>query len=263
LVGQAGAGQVEEGVTVAPGLDGRPRAIVAMLVCAALSALVWKGYRRVKTAAGTGGYSGAIEFLRADLLLLGCYLIVLFLSRLFIGGTIPFDFRLLAPAILLATAAIVIALGFVNTSSRAKLATLLLISAWIAGSTYANAAIVADAFTDGLDFAGSDWRESETVAWVKSNGAGRMLFSNWPPPIYFHAGRIARDMPDSLECKSLEEFRAIMQDNHGALVIFDAPSPDYPPPDSIAHILGLREEARLSDGKIWSAPAGRVAPPGC
>jgi hypothetical protein len=185
---------------------------------------------------------------------------VLLSARLFAGDTIPFDFRILAPAILLGELLILVSASraLPGMARRLKVASLALFALWIAGSIAADLPVVRDGFSDGLDFAGSDWRLSDTVEWVKSDGNGRTLFSNWPPAIYFHAHRIARDLPDSLDCDDLHLFRQILEQKRGAIVAFNEPSPDYPPSDSIAHLMGLRIEARLSDGEIWTASG---APP--
>lgn len=202
------------------------------------------------------------RLLRADLTLLGCYLGVLLLARMFVGGTIPFDFRLLAPAIVLLEIALILLFSvfFRIATGAFRFCAAALLVVWLAAAVSADVPVVSDAITDGLDFAGSDWRLSDTIDWVRTNGNGRTLFSNWPPPIYFHAYRIARDLPDSLDCRDLAEFRDIMRKSRGALVAFTAPSPDYPPPDSLARMMGLVAEKRLSDGTIWTVDKTRAIP---
>lgn len=238
---------------LAPSLSGIFQALALVMVVAAMALLLYLGSRRADEAPRS-------EVTRAAGLLLGCYLLILALARLFAGGTIPFDFRLLAPGILLAELLIILsasrAISYAGRSGRVAIAALFAL--WIAGSIAVDLPVVRDGLSDGLDFAGSDWRLSDTVDWVKSDGAGRALFSNWPPAIYFHAHRIARDLPESLDCDDLRLFRQILERNRGALVAFKEPSPDYPAPDSIARLMSLREEVRLSDGIIWTATG---APP--
>ena len=224
------------------------QAIVALVLATAVVAVVVNGVRR----------SGepARRFLRADALLLCSYIFVLMSARVLVGDAIPFDFRLLAPAILLAEGAIVVAVAryLTGATSNVRRVVIAVCGLWFAASLAQSARDASDTITDGSDFASSDWRESPTLEWVRSRSAGRTLFSNWPAAIYFRTSRIARDIPQSLDSTDLRKFGEILERSHGALVAFSSQNPDYPPGNSIARALGLVEAGQFSDGTVWVSP---------
>ena len=236
---------------LAPGID-QPtlQLIVALTLAAGIIVIVVKGARHCSPRART--------IMRADALLLGCYLFVLMSARVLVGSAIPFDFRLLAPAILLAEIRIILAIaGYLAQAGTVARRVVITVSAlWFAASATQSARDASDAVTEGYDFASSDWRESPTLDWVRSSSAGRTLFSNWPAAIYFKTPRIARDIPQSLDTADLREFAEILERSHGALVAFSVDNPDYPSGDSLARTLGLQKLAQFDDGTVWVAPTG-------
>jgi len=197
-----------------------------------------------------------VELLRADLLLLSCYVATLLAARLFVGDAIPFDFRILSPAIFLAEIAIIVCVaGFVSRAGRLmQVATATIATLWLAGSVFVSSQNAIEAITDGSDFASSDWRTSPTVAWVNSRSDGHAIFSNWPAAIYFRTNRIARDIPQSLDTADMHEFADIMREQNGVFVAFSSRNTDYPPSDSIAREAGLVQAGQFPDGKLWIAP---------
>jgi hypothetical protein len=203
-----------------------------------------------------GANSRAREFLRADGLLLACYLAVLLSARMFVGDAIPFDFRLLAPAIMLAEAAIVVLVAdYVSHANwPARLAVGVVALLWFGGSVTVSSSTALEAITDGSDFSASDWRDSPTLEWVQTGGKRWTIFTNWPPAVYFRTGRTAHDIPQSLDTADLREFGQILSEGHGAFVAFDSYNTDYPPTDSIAHAMRLVEVAHFQDGEIWVSP---------
>jgi hypothetical protein len=219
--------------------------IVALTLAAGLTVVARNGVRHSSERARF--------VLKADLLLLFCYVLVLMSARVLVGSAIPFDFRLLVPAILLAEIAITVTLaGYVAGAGRAaRRIAITACALWLVASATQDASDVSEAVTDGSDFASSDWRSSPTLDWVRSRSAGWTLFSNWPPAIYFGTSRIARDIPQSLDTSDLREFGETLERSHGALVAFSSGNPDYPPGDSIAHALGLVKAGQFSDGTVW------------
>jgi len=201
----------------------------------------------------------ARTILKADGLLFLSYAFVLMSARVLVGSAIPFDFRLLAPAILLAEVAIILSFAgyFAGAGKRARWIVATACVLWFVASLSQSASNASDAVTDGSDFASSDWRESPTLDWVRSRSAGWTLFSNWPSAIYFHTSRIARDVPQSPDSADMHDFAVILQKSHGAVVAFDSGNPDYPPGDSLAHALGLVKLGEFSDGKVWVSPGAR------
>ena len=236
---------------LAPGVEGRTlRGLTTIIVCCALIIASARAVPAIRAR------EKAVEFLRADMLMLSCYVAILLPARLFIGDAIPFDFRILSPAIFLAEAAIIVALAaFVSRAGRvARVSAAVVTALWLAGSVFVSSQNAIEAITEGSDFASSDWRESPTITWVRSRSEGHAIFSNWPAAIYFRTNRIARDVPESLNKAELREFADIMRGKHGVFVAFSSNNPDYPPPDSIAHGAGLVEARQFPDGKLWIAP---------
>lgn len=191
----------------------------------------------------------------AAMLLGAWYAAVLVASRAFVGGSIPFDWRILAPVIVLIE---VVAVASVGYWWRAYHRPLHIVIGVIAATWIAAAAIVTFndaqwAATEGSDFASSEWRTSPLIAWVRANGRGHPLYSNWPPALYFHAHRIARELPDSSNTAELPAFGRAVAAQHAYVVAFDAPSPDYIPPDSLARMLGWERVVRVADGTVWRA----------
>lgn len=262
LYGHFGATLREGAQTIAdwlaPGIESPSlQPIVAICVAIAITFIVVRAWQRIAAQLRVGGSASALLLLRADLLLLSCYVAILLSARLLVGDAIPFDFRLLAPAVLLAEVGIAVALtlflGGATTPIRVSVIALLCL--WVVGSITVSSADALDAVTSGDDFASSDWRESPTLEWVRTGSAGWTLFTNWPAAIYFHTHRIARDIPQSLDTAHLREFREILIKRHGAFVAFKSYNTDYPPSDSIAHALGLVQAGNFTDGKVWVSPA--------
>ena len=226
----------------------RLQLIVALTLAAGVIVAAFNGARHLSERART--------ILKADVLLLFTYALVLMSARVLVGSAIPFDFRLLAPAILLAEIAITLTLAgyFAGAGRVARWTTVIACALWFVASLSQSARDASEAVTEGSDFASSDWRSSPTLDWVRSKSAGWTLFSNWPPAIYFGTSRIARDTPQSLDTADLRDFAQILQHSHGALVAFSSGNPDYPPGDSIAHALGLVKLGQFADGSVWVTP---------
>ncbi len=234
---------------LAPGIH--PPMVQLMLAIAlaiGIAMVVINGFRRCSAPARI--------LLAADVLLLACYVFVLLSARVLVGSSIPFDFRLLVPSILLAEVAIIVATAS-YVAVAGKLIRPVIITAcalWFAASLAQSSSDASEAITEGSDFASSTWKSSPTLDWVRSRSAGHPLFSNWPAVIYFKTSRIARDTPQSLDTIDLKEFGHILEKGHGALVAFSLLNPDYPPGDSIARALGLVKVGQFSDGSVWLAP---------
>lgn len=236
---------------LAPGVEGRMlRGLSTVVMCCAL---IIAGARAVPTIRAR---EKTVELLKADLFLLSCYVATLLAARLFVGDAIPFDFRILSPAIFLTEIAIIVCVAaFVSRAGRlAQVATAAIVILWLAGSVFVSSQNAIEAITDGSDFASSDWRTSPTLAWVRSSSDGHAIFSNWPAAIYFRTNRIARDVPQSLDTADMHEFADIMREKNGVFVAFASRNTDYPPSDSIARRAGLVQAGQSPDGKLWIAP---------
>jgi hypothetical protein len=242
--------------------DGTLQRLIALLVALALAVFI------ITAARDTAGnrlrqlrVSGVATILGATSLLGACYVVVVLAARAFVGGTIPLDWRILAPLIVLIEIAAVTAIGYwwraYHFPLHATIAVVALVWFAAAATVTTNDAIYAA--TEGSDFAGSSWRQSPLIAWVRDHGAGRPLYSNWPPALYFHAHRIARELPDSTDPEDVSGFADQIRKDGGYLVGFDEPSPDFISPSTLARDLGLHQVVRTPDGAVWSASSD-VAP---
>jgi hypothetical protein len=192
----------------------------------------------------------------ASALMACCYLAVLLVSRLTADAGIPFDERILSPFMLLVMIGVAVAIGKAwrgwGLLLRGGLAVLL--ATWLTLSSLAVYDDVSWATTYGSDFAGEDWRGSELLRWVRTQGASTPVYSNWPAAIYFHAHKPAWLLPDTRDVSLLRTFGDTLASRHAVVVAFDTFSPDCVPPDRVAAIAGLRTIARLADGTIYGPP---------
>ena len=242
-------------------------AVVALaLIALVVTAAVRRAASRDDGEAGAGASRrpvAAARVLAAAGLLLAAYVGEVVASRLFVYGTIPFDERIFAPVILLVELAAATALGAwwrVRAGRRGarrasslavRAAAAVAVLAWLAGSVALTTRNVTYVVQNGSDFAGTQWRQSPLLDFVRKRAADRALYSNWPAAIYFHTGRVARDLPMALDSVTLATFARRLAQTHGLVVAFNAPSPDVAPPDSIARRLGLRRAGRFEDGTAW------------
>lgn|GEM_PF-481803 len=251
---------------VVPVGDGWWRVAVLAVVLAGVAAMgasAWRRVRRTEVALGPAvpavvSAHRSATVLRVVAVTAACYLDFVLISRQFADPNIPFDERILAPLLLLAEIAIalVIATWWRGRRRWSRLTVTGALAVWLALSAGTTISRIAFAREDGDDFASSDWRESPTIAWVRSpsGGADRTLYSNWPAALYFHAHRAARDLPDRLDAATIARFRDRLSRTGGVVVAFTTPSPDVASPDSLARRAGLRPVARFADGTVWDTP---------
>ncbi|MEO6864072.1 MAG: hypothetical protein ABI229_01350 [Gemmatimonadaceae bacterium] len=236
--------------------DGTLQRSIALVVAIALAGFI------ITAATDTAGnrlrqlrVSGVATILRATSLLGAFYILVVLAARAFVGGTIPMDWRILAPLIVLMEIAVVTAIGYwwraYHFPVHAAIAVVALV--WFAGAATVTVNDAVYAATEGSDFAGLDWRQSPSIAWVREHASGRPIYSNWPPVLYFYANRIARELPDSTHPGDIWRFAERIRRDHGYVVGFNERSPDFVQPETLAHTLGLRQVARLADGTVWAA----------
>ena len=239
---------------LAPGARGAAAAVIGGAVFLSLAAAGISFFAR-RDARIESDETSARRISAAAAVLLTSYLAVLICSRLFIGGAIRFDARILSPAIFLIE---VVAIALCGSALADRGLTWRVVASlaavmWMVAALAADAPAVLDSIEDGNDFAASDWRESPTVEWVAREGAGHPIYTNWPAAIIFDARRNAYDIPGSTDADTLALFGRILASRKGLLAAFNERSPDYPPIDSIAAGAGLTRVREFSDGAIWAA----------
>jgi hypothetical protein len=268
---------VQGGATLAawlipdPGADREPIPYRGMLAVAAGFALLtltaigwWRVARAARRAAESRDSASSHErqdarailawrLVTAATLILVCYLGVVALSRVAADPDIPLDDRLLAPALLLLMTVAAVGLTHWWRGTRLVIARVAVASAllgwWLAAAT--TTALEAHYALDlGSDFAGEQWRGSEVLAWARTEGAGRTLYSNWPAAVYFHLHRPSRELPRQRDAHTLAAFADTVRVRDGRVLLFDTQSPEFAPNHSLLETRGLRTIARLRDGVV-------------
>lgn len=189
-------------------------------------------------------------------LVIGAHLTVLLFARIFVGHEIPFDGRLLSPLMLgldlVVAVSLVVSWPGWRWPARSLAAVVLL--AWTAGALARLQDLVQDARSNGWDYNTYAWRRSATVAWARTAG-GHALFSNHPVPLWFHAGRHSRDLPQSLDPDTLAAFARTFDERHGVVVVFaDTSWQPGVPVDSLVARVPLKLVAKFEDGAIYQRP---------
>jgi hypothetical protein len=250
---------------LAPAVEPAPlAAVLAVLVWLTVIALIVRFVQTIAKAPAEN--APKIRLLRALALTFVCYAGLIAASRLFADGVIPLDERILAPAMVMLTVTFALALQsyWKQASQGMRMFSAGMTLAWIFGSYEVASGWVRDYRTDGGDLAGRDWRIAPIVDWARMH-PGVRLYSNWPAAIWFHTGRAASEMPYFADIATIRKFRAKIATDHGALVAFAWPSPEYALPDSLAARAGLIAVERSKDGVVWRAPAdssGAIVPNG-
>jgi hypothetical protein len=243
------------------GMEPRGYVLLAGALCIALVAAVVAGARAALRESRIRGEGAGIA---AAALMATIYIAVLLVSRALADPGIPFDERLLAPVIVLLELVVIEVIAHGWRRERAALGGPPPLAAIVgragrrlAGGLWLLLCIgqirerVSDALSDGYDLAETRWRTSDTIDWVRANGSGYTLYTNWPAAVYFHAHRATRDLPTALDALTLRRFHDRLVRQHGVLVAIDERNPEMADPDSLAAKIPLQRVAQFRDGVIW------------
>jgi hypothetical protein len=182
-----------------------------------------------------------------------CFAGLVLVSRAVADPGIPFDERMLSPLMVLASLAVAASAALVlprsGRGSRA-VATLALV-AWIGASAAASVRFVRMARDGGWGYAGTEWRSSALVRWLRTEGAGRTLFTNNLAGVWFFTHRPSRGLPGSYDPGGVARFGGVMRSARGAVVAFEDGYDTAVAPDSLARLLGLRTVLRTDDGTVF------------
>jgi len=203
---------------------------------------------------GTESSASARRLLSAAALLAACYAAFVFVARVFVYDNIPFDDRMLSPAILLAEIAAAAALGVCWRAWKrpVRLGAAAVVALWLAASAWATARQVIDARDGGWGYAGEDWRGSELGQWLRTEGRNAEIFSNDPAGIWFLTHRPSRELPGEMDPDVLRDFARVTGARRLVIVGFSSYYDRMAPPDSLARKLGFQRVAEFEDGTIWS-----------
>ena len=255
------------------GADGDPlphRPALALAAGIALAVLVaigvWRAWRATHRTGDRAGILDASSsndgdanarvawrlFTAAALLFL-CYAGIVGVSRVVADPRIPLDERILAPALLLLTTSAATGLSLWWRGTRLHIARVTVavgLLAWGYAAVQATRVKAHWALSWGSDFAGEQWRESEVLAWARTDGARSPLYSNWPAAVYFYLHRPSRELPRTSDARTMAAFADTVRVRGGRVLLFDARSTELASNDSVAKARGLHEIDRLRDGVV-------------
>lgn len=240
------------------------RPAIAFAAVIVVAAIVVMGTRRAIDAwnrppaegAPSSEHEAPARLLAACALLIVCYIGMLVVSRLFADPGIPFDSRILAPAVLIASVAIAtcMALWWRHGSSMVtRIAVGIAIAGWALSSAATNAGEVQYALGWGSDLAGEEWQRSELLDWARTTGATHPLYSNWPSAVYFHLHRPSRYVPPARDTALLAAFADTLRATDGRAIVFTVPGVDYMTRETLERAPGLRIVTELEDGVVLAA----------
>ncbi len=247
---------------LAPGVDShRARAAIAGVALGACLFVVNALWGRLSKMAAFGGRqpdSMVARVLRASLLFASTYVAVLVIARGLADPAIPFDDRLLAPFIVVADVflATVLAQWFRNCNAAQRAIAGGAILLWIIGSATVSARRIRFGLTDGWDYANKAYRGAGPLQWINRSGFGLDLFTNAPATIYFHANRLARELPGAADRSTLLAFGDTLKARRGVVVLFNTPAASYVSGYRIVRVLDMRLIASYPDGSVW-VPSSR------
>lgn len=237
---------------------GMALAAAALLVAMLVAVLVTPPPNEERRAAA----DRARTLLAACGLLMVCYVATIVASRLVADAGIPFDERILAPLLLLATTGAAVAIAAWWAGRRA-LPTRVLVAvallAWWGAAASATGEQARYALDWGSDFAGSEWRTSALLGWARGEGARHPLYSNWPAAVWFHLHRPARALPLLGEARAVVAFTDTLRRRDGRVLAFAVAGPEYVTAATLVRSGELRIEATLDDGVVL-APAPEPVP---
>lgn len=209
----------------------------------------------VHLARREGAWSGdeARGVARSALLYSLCYCAVLLASRVLLDPGIPFDVRLLAPVLVLATivlgaSAVAVARlrrGVVAGSIAAVLVTWA-VFAWAEIRTG-----VRVAGENGLYYTHRIWSDGRLGRWVREIPDDvEAIYSNEPELVHFLTGRAVAGLPRASEHEDLEEFRSAFLETPGPVVLAEPTHPDDLSVAELSRAVPLRIALRAAEGMV-------------
>jgi hypothetical protein len=129
------------------------------------------------------------------------------------------------------------------------------LAVWMTAAARQMAATVREARDGGWGYGAEDWRASEVVRWLRTEGAGFAIFSDDPADVWFATGRRSWTLPATADADSAAAFGEVLRRRHGALVGFANPLGPMAVPSALAARLSLPLLARFGDAVVWGPPA--------
>jgi hypothetical protein len=239
-------------------------ACVALVVVGASLASAWRragaralAHAQPRVGLRTTAVNARQEYaivVHATLLIAACYIAMLTYARLFVGGSIPLDDRLLAPIFLLLglTTLIGAQQWLVRQSTSIRRAGQLGAGLWLLLAARQSMTGLRNVLADRDDYGSEYWMDTPVADWVRGQGRAYTLYSDDPVGTYFVSGRPSRGLPPTFDADSSAIFRALLQTTHGAILDYPQSLDDSPDAGLFARALGMCLVVSSEDGNVWT-----------
>jgi hypothetical protein len=248
----------------------RHRGVLTLVALAIAAAIVAAGVRGMRTHRATSAgraldrrLERALELMRTGALLVVCYVAVVFGSRVLADPQIPFDQRILSPALLLMTALVgVCASSWWRSSTTVlpKIACAAALTVWWLAAARVTWRQQRQVHELGSDFDRARWSGSELITYAAEEAATHPLYSNWPAAVYFHLHRSAHDVPELGDSDRMEEFADTVGSHDGRVLMFRLAGVTNVTLDSLRRVRGLRIVLEGPSGAVFAPAQGEVTP---
>jgi len=219
-----------------------------------------------KTEAGSAAANSttSTSVLHASLLIGVCYLAMLMYARLFVGGSIPLDDRLLAPLLLVLGLATLVALQqWLSTQAPPMRRTgYVLAGCWLVLAVRQSVLGERSVLADRDDYGSEYWTDTPVADWLRGPGRAYTLFSDDPVGTYFVTGRPSRTVPPMLVADTTVIFGALLQNTHGAIIDYPQSFDNEADAGLIARALGMCLVVASEEGNVWTPANDRRRPCG-
>ncbi len=192
--------------------------------------------------------------LHASLLVAVCYIAMLTYARLFVGGSIPLDDRLLAPLFLVLGLTTLVSLQQWLTTQSASLRRTVYVAAllWLVLAVRQSLTGLRSVLADRDDYGSEYWTDTPVADWMRTSGRAYTLYSDDPVGTYFVSGRPSRDVPPMLIADTTALFGALLRSTHGAIIDYPESFDNATDAGIIARALGMCLVVASEDGNVWT-----------
>lgn len=236
------------------------RVDVACVLLVGVAALIANALRRTRhvSASAVPVQNRATRTIAAALTIAVSYAAMLVYARLFVGGNIPLDDRLLAPLVLMGGIATLIALyTWSRQATRVvRRVTAVAFACWIAAAAWQSFADARSLLDDRDDYGSDYWTDTPAAVWLRTNGRTHALFSNDPVATYFITGRPSRMVPNTFRATTASDFLERLRATDGVLIEYSMPLEDMVDARELARQTGLCIVVTSEVGTVWRAPTG-------
>ena len=194
-----------------------------------------------------------------------CYDGVYLVARLVLDWANDFEIRNFSVVQILFAMAVAAALGrwWPRQTPAVRTVVAVLVAAWAVASATASARFLRDAGDESRQWTASV-ANSPLLGWVRANGQGREIYTNWNAFVWRGTLHRSRSVPLLYDADTIAQLGRMMARTNGVLIgwpkrlpLFSL-RPDqmaaYASPDRIAAELKLPVLARFDEGTVWGPP---------